>query len=116
MTDAPPMTAATQAFSSRSRSPTSHLAYTETLDGPGELSPADRDYSDMDTSPADYPSNSENSTLSAPPSDGMFSYADISRYQDGEPEIRIGNDNKACDSQLVLESRGYMYSRDSDSL
>ena len=98
MTDASPLTSDTQAFSFRSRSPASPLAFTGTLDGSGELSPAGADYSDMDTSPADYPSNSENSTLSARLSDELASsYMPTSR--DTRMEVL----------KSALESLGYSY-------
>lgn len=105
MTDAPPMTAATQAFSSRSRSPTSPaspLAYTGTLDGSGELSPAGADYSDMDTTPADYPSDSEDSRLSAPPSDYLSSYMPTSRETKME-DLRSALDSLGCLSLKTID-------------
>lgn len=100
MTDAPPMTSATQAYANRSSSSASHLAYTETLDGPGELSPAGADYSDMDTTPADYPSDFEDSRLSAPPSDYLSSYMPTSRKTKME-NLRSALESLGC---LSLET------------
>jgi len=103
MTDAPPFTAATQEYSSRSRSPASHLAYTGTLDGPGELSPAGVDYSDMDTSPADYLSDFEHSTESAPPSDEMSRYMPTSRDTKME-NLRSALESLGCFSSKTINT------------
>jgi len=103
MTDAPPMTAATQAFSSRSRSPASTLAYTETVEGTDELSPAGVDYSDMDTSPADYLSDFEHSTASAPPSDEMSSYKPTSRETKME-DLRSALESLGCFSSKTINT------------